>query len=75
MSKPTKTINPPKPLTVAREEFIEALVKLVNGSGLPMFAVESIFKDIGAEVHVRAQQQYAHDKQTYDKEIKAGGVE
>lgn len=75
MSEPTQIIKPPKPLTVAREEFIEALVKLVNGSGLPMFAVESIFKDIGVEVHIRAQQQYARDKQEYEKELKAGEVE
>ena len=57
-----------KPITVAREEFIEALVKLVNESGLPMFAVEDILKNIAAEVKMAAQQQYEADKKRYEEE-------
>ncbi len=63
-----KTKN--KPLTVAREEFIESLVKLINGANLPMFAVESILRDIAAETKVAAQKQYEMDKKTYEEEDK-----
>lgn len=57
-----------KPITVAREEFIEALVKLVNEAGLPMFAVEDVLKNITAEVKMAAQQQYEADKKRYEEE-------
>lgn len=57
-----------KPITVAREEFIEALVKLVNESGLPMFAVEDVLKNIAAETKMAAQQQYKADKKRYEEE-------
>ena len=63
-----KTKN--KPLTVAREEFIESLVKLINGANLPMFAVESILRDIAAETKAAAQKQYEMDKKTYEEEDK-----
>ena len=63
-----KTKN--KPLTVAREEFIESLVKLINGSNLPMFVVESILRDIAAETKAAAQKQYEIDKKTYEEEDK-----
>lgn len=59
-----------KPITVAREEFIEALVKLVNESGLPMFAVEDVLKNITSEVKMAAQQQYEADKKRYEEEAK-----
>lgn len=63
-----------KPITVAREEFIEALVKLVNESGLPMFAIEPILKDVAAEVKAASQKQYEEDKKQYeaDKQKEAG---
>ena len=60
-----KTKN--KPLTVAREEFIESLVKLINGANLPMFAVESILRDIAAETKAAAQKQYEIDKKSYEE--------
>ncbi len=56
-----------KPITVLKEEFVEALVKLVNGSGLPMFVIESVLKDIIAEVHAGAQHQYEMDKKNYEE--------
>ena len=57
-----------KPLTVAREEFIESLVKLINESGLPMFVVESILRDITAETKAAAQKQYEADKKAYEED-------
>lgn len=57
-----------KPLTVAREEFIESLVKLINGANLPMFVVESILRDIAAETKAAAQKQYEIDKKAYETE-------
>ena len=69
MSSTEKKIKT-KPLTVAREEFIESLVKLINGSNLPMFVVESILRDIAAETKAAAQKQYERDKKNYEEEDK-----
>ena len=59
-----------KPLTVLREEFIDSLVKLVNESGLPMFAVESVLRELCAETKAAAARQYEMDKAKYDENIK-----
>lgn len=57
-----------KPITVVREEFISSLCSLINNSGLPMFAVESILRDIAAETKAAAQKQYEIDKKAYETE-------
>lgn len=57
-----------KPITVVREEFISSLCKLINNSGLPMFAVESILRDITAETKAAAQKQYEIDKKAYEEQ-------
>ena len=64
MSNEKKPKN--KPITIVREEFISSLCKLINESGLPMFAVESILRDIAAETKAAAQKQYEIDKKSYE---------
>ena len=64
-----------KPLTVAREEFVEKIVTLVNESRMPAFIMEAVLKDITAEVHAAAQQQYEHDKKAYEESLKPEGKE
>lgn len=65
MSNEKKPKN--KPITIVREEFISSLCKLINESGLPMFAVESILRDIAAETKAAAQKQYEIDKKSYEE--------
>lgn len=59
-----------KPITVAREEFVEKIVQTVNESRMPAFIMESILKDITAEVHAAALQQYENDKKAYEESLK-----
>lgn len=61
----------PKPITVAREDFINDLVKLINSAQMPLCMVEYILKDTIAEVHTAAIKQMQEDKDVYDKAVKA----
>jgi len=60
-----------KPLTVAKEEFVSALVELCNNAQLPFFVIESALKDILQEVHAASLKQYKADKAEYEKEMAA----
>jgi hypothetical protein len=60
-----------KPLTVAREEFANALVELCNNAQLPFFVIESILKDVLQEVHAASVKQYEAEKAEYEKEAGA----
>ena len=57
-----------KPLTVARQEFSEDLVALVNNSGLPAFVISGVMKEAIIEVDKIAQAQLATDKEAWEKE-------
>lgn len=64
-----------KPLTVARYEFIQALTNLINGSNLPMFAVESVLKDMYTDVKSLAQKQLESDLNRYRAALEnQGGI-
>lgn len=56
-----------RPLSVAREEFVDELVALINNSGLPMFVVLEVLKGAVEEVRGAAQKQYEQDKLEYEK--------
>lgn len=56
-----------RPLSVAREDFVEDLVKLINDSGLPMFVVLDVLKGAEVEVKDAAQRQYEQDKKAYEE--------
>lgn len=56
-----------KPLSVAREDFVNALVELVNNSGLPMFVVLDVLKGATEEVKDAAARQYEQEKLEYEK--------
>ena len=55
-----------KPITILREEFIENLLNLCNGSGLPFFVIEDIIKALIPEIHNGSIKQYKADKEKYD---------
>lgn len=50
-----------KPLTIARQEFTQAIVDAVNSAELPMFVVSDILKSALTEVDKLAQAQYEAD--------------
>jgi hypothetical protein len=62
-----KQIN--KPLSVAKEEFATALIKLCNESQVPLFVIEYTLRDVLQEVRTLAKQQYEIEKQNYEQTI------
>ena len=58
-----------KPISVAKEDFATALVKLCNESQVPLFVIEYTLKDLLQEVHTLAKQQYEVDKQQYEQAV------
>ena len=58
-----------KPITVAYDDFINELLKLINNSHLPFFIIETVLKDFITEVHQGTQQQLQEDKMRYNKEL------
>lgn len=61
--------NIEKPITVVRQEFIDGLVDYINNSGLPLFIIEPILKDIYMEVKAMSQNQYELEKSQYEKQL------
>lgn len=59
-----------KPMSVARAEFINSLMNLINNSELPLFVTESVLKDVYNEVRVVAQKQYEIDYKAYSDRLK-----
>ena len=56
-----------RPLSVAREDFVNELVNLVNNSGLPMFVVLDVLKGALEEVKDAAARQYEQEKKAYEE--------
>lgn len=55
-----------KPITIKFEECKQAIIDTVNSSGLPMFAIEYILKDLYSEASQMREKQYNDDKQRYE---------
>lgn len=64
-----------KPMTILKEEFIYNLTKLCNNSGLPLFVMEYILKDLYFEVKSLAKAQYESDLTKYNNAIKKCNTE
>lgn len=58
-----------KPLTVAREEFINTIVETCNNSNLPFFVVEEVLRQLINNVSETAKKQYELDKARYEKAV------
>ena len=58
-----------KPITVARQEFAENIVELINNSGLPAFVALEILKSCEVELNTLAQKQYEQEKAEYEKSL------
>lgn len=54
-----------KPLSVKREEFLQAIVKAVNEAELPAFVALEVLKAVTAEAANVAQQQLEAERRAY----------
>lgn len=59
-----------KPMSVARKEFMDKVVNLVNESGLPLFVVEPILKELHGVVQAESENQYQREKEAYEEALK-----
>lgn len=59
-----------KPHTLLKEEFVRSLIDLCNNSGLPLFVMEYILRDVYLEVKNLAQKQYESDLLAYKQSQK-----
>lgn len=66
-----------KPLSVAHSEFMSNMINIINSCGLPPLVIESVIKDLYAEVKSAAREQYERDKKQYEQAlaIEQGSVE
>lgn len=62
------TIN--KPLSVIKDEFVENLINLINGNGIPLFVTEYILKDILTEISTAVKEQAKMEKAQYEQMLK-----
>lgn len=58
-----------KPITVVRQEFVDALVGIVNNCGLPLFVIEPILRDVYLEVKSLSNKQCELEKMEYEKKV------
>lgn len=59
-----------KPLSVARQELIDALANDINTSSLPPFVVEPILNNFVNETRVAMHHQYEEEKKQYYEMLK-----
>lgn len=59
-----------KPMSVALREFKEKIVEDVNNSGLPLFAIEPILKDLLSVVQMESERVYQMEKKAYEESLK-----
>ena len=59
-----------KPITVARQEFIDKLSNDINTCNLPLFVIEPIMRDMYLEIKSLSQKQYEMDKGEYESKLK-----
>lgn len=54
-----------KPITVARQDFLDGMVELINGSRLPAFVVVDALESVIPALRAQAEQQYQADLAKY----------
>ena len=59
-----------KPMSVARNEFINGMTELINSCQLPPFVIEAVLKDMYNDVHILSQRQLEIDTQKYAELVK-----
>ena len=56
-----------KPITVARQDYLNSIIDTTNKSGLPAFVIADILEDILSEVNKAADQQLKRDEAEWHK--------
>ena len=59
-----------KPMSVARNDFINALTDLINNSMLPPFVIEDVLKDTHHRISTISKQQLEQDIKRYEESLK-----
>ena len=59
-----------KPITVAREEFANALIQLVNTTKVPAFVILDVMGGVTQELQMVAKKQYDNDLAAYEADQK-----
>ncbi len=62
-----KSKNVDKPLIIAKEELCQKITQAMNESGIPLFIIEYILKDILNDIHNINQQILENEKMNYEK--------
>lgn len=60
-----------KPITVARQEFIEKIVADINESGLPFFVVVEVLNSMLPELQKQVGAQFERDKKAYEESLES----
>lgn len=55
-----------KPITVARVEFAEAVVRAARESNLPAFILADVLRDLRERLMTESEQQYRNDQQAWE---------
>lgn len=58
-----------KPLSIARDDLMNELIKVANDSKLPLVVMEYVARDFYEEVKKTAFMQYEKDKEDYENEL------
>ena len=58
-----------KPISLKIKDFKNDTVNLVNTSGLPLFIIEPILKEVLVAVQTRSEQEYQQDKLRYEQSL------
>lgn len=64
-----------KPTSIRLKDFKNDVVNLVNDSGLPLFCIEPVLRELLSAVQTKAEEQYLTDKATYDKFLQENKTE
>ena len=58
-----------KPISLKLKDFKNDAVNLVNTSGLPLFVIEPILKEVLVAVQTKIEQEYQQDKMRYEQSL------
>lgn len=59
-----------KPITLKIEDLKQNIAATLNESGLPIFLLDYIIKDLYDEIHILSQNQIIKDKESYETSLK-----
>lgn len=61
-----------KPLTVAKDDFTNDVIKTVNEAGLPAFIMADVLGDVLKELQRMAKEQLERDREAWAQELEKG---